>query len=57
MQKQEIVFTTFVAKKHSVRYSTKEKEAVISDVYIKNSAFGNKATLPKQIKVTIEEID
>uniref|UniRef100_A0A6M3KQS7 Uncharacterized protein n=1 Tax=viral metagenome TaxID=1070528 RepID=A0A6M3KQS7_9ZZZZ len=54
MNKQEIIFSTSEPKKHSVRFSNKDPEVAISDVYIKRSALG--AGVPKKIKVTIEEV-
>jgi len=54
MEKQTVIFTESVPKKHSVRFSNKLKESAVSDIYIKRSAFG--ANVPKKIKVTIEEV-
>ncbi len=54
MEKQEIIYRTSDPKKHSVRFSTKDPEAAISDVYVKRTALGR--PLPEAIKITIEEV-
>ncbi len=50
---QKIVFDTVELKKHSLRYRTSNKDAAVSDVYIKRSALP--LVYPKKIVVTIEK--
>jgi hypothetical protein len=40
-------------KKHSVRYDSPEKDAMISSIYIHKSALTR--PWPKQVRVTVEE--
>lgn len=55
MEKQVIVLTDGVDKKHSVCYKAKDKDAAVTSIYLMRSAFKpNKA--PKAIRVTIEEV-
>lgn len=55
MDKQVIVLTDAVDKKHSVYYKAKGNDAAIISIYLMRTAFKpNKA--PKAIRVTIEEV-
>jgi hypothetical protein len=54
MEKQTVVFSISEPKKHSVRFSNKEPDVAVSDIYIKRSALGS--SVPKKIRVTIEEV-
>jgi hypothetical protein len=55
MDKQVIVLTDAVDKKHSVCYKAKGDDPAVTTVYLMRTAFKpNKA--PKAIRVTIEDV-
>jgi len=54
MEKQVVVFTKAVPKKHSVCYQTDEEGVAVKSVYIMRKALGK--PVPTKIKVTIEEV-
>ena len=53
MNKFVVVLPIKTSKKHSVRYDSKDKEALVTTIYISNNAFQDEA--PKAVKITIEE--
>jgi len=54
MDTQVIIFDEPVHKKHSVRFDTSDKDAIISSVYVKRGCFG--VVAPTKLKVTIEDV-
>ena len=57
MEKQEIVFTRYQDKKHSVRYQAQQVHLgrAISDIYVSKTYLGPNP--PEKLKLTLEEAD
>lgn len=53
MEKITITFDKAIPKKHSIRYTCTDKEAAVSDIYVKRSALP--AVYPEKIKITLEQ--
>ena len=55
MNKQEVVFEQSEPKKHSVCFKTNQVKPAVVSIYVMRTAFAG-STIPKKIKVTIEEV-
>jgi hypothetical protein len=54
MEKQVVVLSKPMSKKHSVRYDSEDSSAAVQSIYLMRTALGS-GNAPKKIKITIEE--